>query len=87
MKRLTEHSAEYHKTPADCKRGLRAIGWSQRRAAVAIGKSPAMVSMVLARQAKSQIVLDRLHALIVRELARSGGKGGRRRSKASPTGE
>jgi hypothetical protein len=47
---------------------LRAIGWSQGRAAKAIGKSPALVSMVLAGQATSQIVLDRLHALISREL-------------------
>lgn len=59
-------SPEYPATPAGVKRGLRAIGYSQRRAAFATGQSTALVSMVLARKMKSQPCLDKLAALITR---------------------
>jgi len=63
-------STEYPATVSGVKRGLRALEMTQGAAAEQIEKSPAMVSMVLAKKAKSQPVLDLLAALIRRELGR-----------------
>jgi hypothetical protein len=60
---------EYAATTSGVKRGLRAAGLSQRRAALATSQSPALVSMVLAKKAKSQPCLDKLAALIARTMA------------------
>jgi transcriptional regulator with XRE-family HTH domain len=62
------HSTEYPATVSGVKRGLRALGLTQSEAAERIGKSPAMVSMVLAKKAKSDPLLKMLAALIQREL-------------------
>jgi hypothetical protein len=71
------HSVEYPKTPGHIKRRLRALRVTQSQAALAIGKSPAMVSMVLNRKAKSQPILDQLGAFIVRKGARRPRRQGR----------
>ena len=57
-------SGESPTTPAGIKRALRAAGYSQRRAALETGQSPALVSMVLARKVKSRPCLDKLAAII-----------------------
>jgi hypothetical protein len=57
-------SVEYPATVPGVKRGLKAIGYSQKRGAEETDQSPALVSMVLAKKAKSQPCLDRLAALI-----------------------
>jgi len=58
------HLAEYPATIPGVKRGLKDIGYSQRRAAIATGQSTALVSMVLSRKIKSQPCLDKLSTLI-----------------------
>jgi hypothetical protein len=60
------HSVEYPATVSEVKRGLKAIGYSQRRAAMATAQSTALVSMVLAKKVKSQPCLDRLAGLIAK---------------------
>lgn len=57
-------SVEYPATVPGVKRGLKAIGYSQGRAADQTEQSRALVSMVLNRKAKSQPCLDRLAGLI-----------------------
>jgi hypothetical protein len=65
---MTQPSIEYPKTPAGIKTGLRAIGYSQYRAARETEQSPALVSMVLAKKAKSRPCLQKLAALIAAKL-------------------
>ena len=57
-------STEYPATIPGVKRGLRALECSQNRAAIDTGQSPALVSMVLGKKAKSQPCLDKLAAYI-----------------------
>ena len=64
MKRSTEYPA----TITGVKRGLRAAGCSQNRAAAATSQSPALVSMVLSGQAKSAPCLQKLAEYINRIL-------------------
>ena len=63
-----KRSPEYPPTVAGVKRGLKAVNYSQRRAALETDQSPSLVSMVLNRQMKSQPCLNRLHALITSKL-------------------
>ena len=65
-------SIEYPKTPGQVKRELKKLGISQIKAAEAIGKSPAMVSMTLSGSAKSQPILDALKALIAERSKKDG---------------
>lgn len=67
-------STEYPATIAGVKRGLRALACSQNRAALDTEQSPALVSMVLSKKARSQPCLDRLAAYINRQLALSVAK-------------
>lgn len=53
-------SVEYSATVSGVKRGLKAKRCSQKQAALATGNSPALVSMVLAKKARSQPCLDEL---------------------------
>lgn len=62
-------STEYPATIAGVKRGLRAIGCSQNRAAVETRQSPALVSMVLSKKAKSDPCLKKLAGYINAKLA------------------
>lgn len=62
-------SVEYPATIIGVKRGLRAIGYTQDRSAKETVQSPALVSMVLAKKAKSQPCLDKLAALIAERIA------------------
>ena len=64
-----KHSGEYPATPSGVKRGLKAIRYSQNRAARETGQSPALVSMVLNRKTLSQPCLDKLAALIAQAQA------------------
>lgn len=64
-------SVEYPATVTGVKRGLKAIGYSQGRAADETGRSRALVSMVLTKKAKSQPCLDDLAGLINRVLVES----------------
>jgi hypothetical protein len=57
-------STEYAPTVAAVKRGLRAIGYTQDRAARETEQSPALVSMVLNRKVKSKPCLQKLAGLI-----------------------
>ncbi len=59
-------------TPSQIKRNLRRLGISQNDAAAAIGKSAAMVSMVLNRQAKSRPILDALAELLATREKKNG---------------
>ena len=61
-----KHSTEYVPTRSSVKRGLRSIGYTQRRAARETEQSPALVSMVLAGKAKSEPCLLKLAELIAR---------------------
>jgi hypothetical protein len=61
-------SIEYPATVAGVKRGLKAIGYSQGRAADETDQSRSLVCMVLSKTAKSQPCLDKLAALIARGL-------------------
>lgn len=63
------NSVEYPSTRGGVKRGLRTLKCSQNRAAAATGQSPALVSMVLSKKAKSQPCLDKLAAYIHAKLA------------------
>jgi len=65
-------SVEYPKTPTQVKRELKKLGISQTEAAEAIGKSPAMVSMTLNGNAKSQPILDALKVLIAERSKKDG---------------
>lgn len=64
-----KHSTEYPATILGVKRGLRAIDCSQNRAAQKTEQSPALVSMVLSKKAKSQPCLDKLAAFINAQIA------------------
>lgn len=57
-------SVEYPATVPGVKRGLKAKGCSQRKAALGTKRSVALVSMVLAGKAKSQPCLDDLAAYV-----------------------
>lgn len=57
-------SGEYPATVPGVKRGLKVARCSQRKAALGTDQSPALVSMVLSRQMKSQPCLDKLAAFI-----------------------
>lgn len=61
-----------HISPAKVKHGLRKVRLSQAEGARRIGKSEAMVSMVLNKKAKSQPILDALGKLIRDRLAGNG---------------
>jgi len=63
------NSVEYPATRSGVKRGLRALDCSQNRAALDTEQSPALVSMVLSKKAKSQPCLDKLAAYINRQIA------------------
>lgn len=79
---MANHSIEYPKTVPGIKRGLRAIGYSQSRAATETDQSPALVSMVLAKKARSQPCLDRLYELIAKTL--QGSKKVRSKKTSAP---
>lgn len=65
---MDTRSVEYAATVPGVKRGLKAARLSQRKAALATDQSPALVSMVLSKNATSQPCLDKLAALIKKTL-------------------
>ena len=64
---MNTNLVEYPKTIPQIKRGLRYLKVSQNKVALILGKSSAMISMVLNRKAKSQPILDGLAEFIVKE--------------------